>query len=81
MNNGVLLCANDAGTHKSFGDQISLIKSLITDNWDTISFLYMRLGGNANFKAFLQTYNLDKEIPIIKYRTKAAEYYRMRVFF
>ena len=79
VNNGVVLCSNCASTHKTFGDDISFIKSLITDEWDTRSFLYMRLGGNANFRAFLQSYNLDHEIPIIKYRTKAAEYYRMRV--
>ncbi len=41
----------------------------------------MRLGGNANFQGFMQYYSIDHELPIIKYRTRAAEYYRIQVSF
>jgi ADP-ribosylation factor GTPase-activating protein 1 len=36
-------------------------------------------GGNKNFKEFMEFYELNSQPAKIKYRTKAAEFYRQRV--
>ena len=37
------------------------------------------IGGNKKFKEFMEIYNLNSEPSKVKYRTKAAEYYRQQV--
>jgi len=49
------------------------------DDWKYPTYLYLKLGGNNNFKNFMQNYNLDHEPAFVKYKSKAAEYYRRRV--
>ncbi len=61
------------------GERYSNIKSLNDKDWKYANFLYLKNGGNANFKSFMLTYNLDHEPAFMKYRSKAAEYYRRRV--
>jgi len=39
----------------------------------------MQLGGNANLSEFFQHYDLNEESVQMRYRTKAAEFYRARV--
>jgi len=74
-----MICEDCVPLHYSFGDQVSYIRSVVTDEWNNAMFLYMRFGGNANYKAYLASYNIDMELPAVRYNTKAAEYYRMRV--
>eukprot|EP00826_Nyctotherus_ovalis_P026125 TRINITY_DN2039_c0_g2_i3.p2 TRINITY_DN2039_c0_g2~~TRINITY_DN2039_c0_g2_i3.p2 ORF type:complete len:128 (-),score=21.07 TRINITY_DN2039_c0_g2_i3:120-503(-) len=79
VNNSVFLCFNCSGVHRSFGMQISFVKSLAMDSWTDQQMAMMREGGNAKFKAFMETYNLNQEQPAMKYKTVAAEYYRKSV--
>ena len=79
VNNGVFICFNCSGIHRTFGMQISFVKSVTMDSWTDQQLKMMKEGGNGNFKAFMETYNLNQESPAIKYKTKAAEYYRKSV--
>jgi hypothetical protein len=49
------------------------------DEWTPKQLEYMRAGGNDHFTQFLHSYNLDEESPEVKYKSKAADYYRKRV--
>ena len=78
MNNGVFLCLKCAGVHRSFGMNISFIRSLQIDSWTENQLLFLTKGGNNNFKKNLQDFNIDIASASldIKYKSKAADYYR-----
>ena len=77
----MILCDKCAKVHRNFGDQYSKIRSLLHDDWDYTSVLYIRLGSNMMFQSFLLKYSLENAQPEVRYKTYAAEYYRKRVFF
>lgn len=39
----------------------------------------LQYGGNKKFKEFMEKYDLNSQPSKIKYRTKAADYYRQQV--
>eukprot|EP00826_Nyctotherus_ovalis_P041046 TRINITY_DN4093_c0_g1_i20.p2 TRINITY_DN4093_c0_g1~~TRINITY_DN4093_c0_g1_i20.p2 ORF type:complete len:235 (-),score=54.61 TRINITY_DN4093_c0_g1_i20:92-796(-) len=80
INNGVFLCESCASLHKTFGEQFSYVRSITRDEWNHTCYLYMQLGGNAKFKELLMGYSLLAEPAPVRYKTRAAEYYRMRLY-
>ena len=76
-NNAVFLCENCANIHRKLGVNISVIKSLINDQFTPEEIALLKMGGNARFNNFLSEY-LMKEEPnkVYKYHLKLAEYYR-----
>ena len=58
MNNGIFLCLKCAGVHRSFGLQISIIRSLQIDTWTSKQILFLSKGGNNKFKEFLSEYKI-----------------------
>ena len=77
LNNGIILCLKCAGIHRSFGLQISIIRSVQVDSWTEKKVKYLSLGGNNIFKTFLSEYKIDPTSSFeLKYKSKAAEYYR-----
>ena len=78
MNNGVFLCLKCAGVHRSFGMNMSYIRSLQIDSWTENQLLFLIKGGNNKFKRNLEEFNIDiiSASLDIKYKSKAADYYR-----
>ena len=77
LNNGIILCLKCAGIHRSFGIQISIIRSVQVDSWTEKQVKYLSLGGNKRFKEFLSEYKIEPSSSFeLKYKSKAAEYYR-----
>lgn len=77
INNGIFLCLKCAGIHRSYGSEISVIRSLQIDSWTDNQILYLTKGGNNKFKLFLKEYNIDENSPMdLKYKSKASDYYR-----
>lgn len=83
--NAVLLCFNCAGFHRSFGNHISVVKSLIADAWVDKEISILKVGGNLRFLKNLSEYNLiDIDNPFTispeksreKYLFVASDYYR-----
>ena len=77
INNGVYLCLDCSGEHRSFGVQVSYIKSLTLDQWNETQFNTMRVGGNKRLRDFLLSNDMPeyldkKEI----YSSKLMSYYR-----
>ena len=79
VNNGIFICFNCSIQHRNFGMQISFIRSVIMDSWTLKQLSMMQNGGNSRFKNFMANYGLDSESSNVKYKTKAAEYYRKKV--
>ena len=80
LNNGIFLCLKCAGIHRNFGLNISLIRSLEIDLWDEKQILYLKKGGNENFKNFLIEYDISLNSSIeLKYKSKASDYYRKKL--
>ena len=77
LNNGIILCLKCAGIHRSFGLQISIIRSVQVDSWTEKQVKYLSIGGNNRFKEFLSEYKIEPSSSFeLKYKSKAAEYYR-----
>ena len=77
LNNGIILCLKCAGIHRSFGLQISTIRSVQVDSWNEKQVKYLSQGGNNKFKEFLAEYKIEPSSSFdLKYKSKAAEYYR-----
>ena len=77
INNGVFLCLRCAGVHKHLCSDISLVRSIQLETWNDKYMMFLKKGGNAQYKAALAEYNLHTTNSLEqKYRTKAADYYR-----
>lgn len=77
INNGVFLCLRCAGVHKHLCSDISLVRSIQLETWNDKYMMFLKKGGNAQYKAALEEYNLHTTNSLEqKYRTKAADYYR-----
>jgi hypothetical protein len=50
------------------------------DTWNERQLKLMSLGGNKNLGEFFQIYELIDESVQSRYKTKAAEFYRQKVF-
>lgn len=78
VNNGILLCIKCAGIHRSFGVDISFVRSLKLDLIEGPQIEMLKRGGNRKFLEFVQLYKLNKDEKTlsVKYITKAANFYR-----
>ena len=77
LNNGVFLCDKCAEIHRTFGMSVSQILSLQLPTWSEDQLLYLKKGGNKNYKKNLTEYNIAPSASLdVKYKSKAASYYR-----
>lgn len=75
VNNAIILCQSCAQLHKELGYNASFIRE-VNDDWDPYLLSFILRGGNGRLIRFFNDYKLN-ELPIqVKYKTKAAEYYR-----
>ena len=79
VNNGIFVCLNCSGVHRSYGVHISFVRSTTMDSWTDKQLKCMNLGGNKELNDFFSEYDLNSEPSDVKYQTKAAEFYRRRV--
>ena len=75
INNGILICFSCYQKHKILGNQISYVIS-IGDKWDNYLIKYISSGGNSRFKQFCKNYHVENMDILLKYKTRACEYYR-----
>lgn len=77
VNNAVFICENCANMHKPLGPNISLVKSLINDQFSPEEISLLKIGGNLRFNTLISEYGItsdqNKEF---KYHLKIADYYR-----
>ena len=56
------------------------MRSLTLDSWSERQLKMMTLGGNKVAREFFQGYDLADESVQVKYKTRAAEYFRSKVY-
>lgn len=58
---GIYICLNCSGIHRSFGVQISFIRSVTMDRLQASQLEVMKEGGNENLYQFFETFDLNYE--------------------
>lgn len=77
-NNAVYLCIECSGVHRSYGVNISYVRSLMLDNWSDSQIEIMKCGGNKNLQELLDIYKIDKTKvnKEILYNSRLLDFYR-----
>ena len=74
---GLLLCVACCGRHRSYGVQISRVRSVDMDSWTHAQVLSVLEGGNEQFQNFMNRHQMGgSEMRCRRYKTKAALFYR-----
>lgn len=83
VNNGIFICFACSGLHRSFGVNVSFVRSTTMDNWSNLQVQMMILGGNKVLREYLEEKGvfIDKKSVDSKYKTKECEEYREKVIF
>jgi hypothetical protein len=77
LNNAIFVCLKCAGLHRSFGINVSFIRSLTIDSWDEKQIEYLIRGGNKRLREFLYEFQVpDNATMDFKYMIRASDYYR-----
>eukprot|EP00761_Pharyngomonas_kirbyi_P012091 gb/GECH01012118.1/.p1 GENE.gb/GECH01012118.1/~~gb/GECH01012118.1/.p1 ORF type:complete len:387 (+),score=91.93 gb/GECH01012118.1/:1-1161(+) len=79
VNNGVFICLECAGVHRSIGVHLSFVRSVDFDQWKPHEIQLMKNAGNDKAKKFFQSHGIAK-LPIDKkYKTTAAIKWREKL--
>ena len=77
INNGVFICDRCMIKHRSYGLNISVVRSLENDTWNNLQITYLKKGGNEFFRNLINEYYFPLNTPVYNiYRSKAAEFHR-----
>ena len=74
--NGITICIQCSGVHRSLGTSLSKVRSIVLDKWDSTQMEYMKRGGNRRLRLFLESYGISNCDIQRKYSLKCLEFYR-----
>lgn len=72
---GIFICLDCSSKHRSFGPQISFVRSITMDNWTEAEITSMELGGNKAFKEFTKSNGLS----IVDYKADLIAKYKRQL--
>lgn len=64
VSNGVFVCIECSGTHRSLGVHLSFVRSVTMDSWSKRQLSMMESGGNQAFRRFCETQKLPPTLSI-----------------
>ncbi|TMW60448.1 hypothetical protein Poli38472_000490 [Pythium oligandrum] len=76
---GVLLCLACAGKHRALGVQVSFVKSLDMDTWNSTEQRSLEIGGNAKWKAVCAGASISDLAFREMYQSGVAKAYKNRI--
>ena len=77
INNAVFLCGSCANKHRTLGQNISIVKSLMNDQFSPDEINLLRIGGNFRFNNLMNEYCVsNSQNKEFKYHLKITDYYR-----
>ena len=78
---GCLICLQCSGRHRSYGVQMSTVRSIDMDHWTADQVLAMLEGGNQQLQTFFDRHNMGRtsNAAQTRYHTKAASFYRVNM--
>ncbi len=77
INNGVFICDRCMNNHRSYGLNVSVVRSIENDSWNDLQIAYLKKGGNENFRNLINEYYFPLNTPVYNiYRSKAAQFHR-----
>ena len=80
VNNAIYLCLNCASNHRSYGVNISYVRSITIDTWNETHLRHMVLGGNARLASLLESCDIGRSVSKDKlYNSVILDYYRKLV--
>lgn len=80
INNAIYLCLNCASNHRSFGVNISYIRSVTIDSWNENQLKFMSVGGNRRLAELIESYSIGRSYAKdVLYNTVLLDYYRKLV--
>eukprot|EP00826_Nyctotherus_ovalis_P036314 TRINITY_DN3208_c0_g3_i1.p1 TRINITY_DN3208_c0_g3~~TRINITY_DN3208_c0_g3_i1.p1 ORF type:complete len:241 (-),score=55.85 TRINITY_DN3208_c0_g3_i1:84-806(-) len=79
INNGIFICPKCSELHAPLGEDVSRIVTVSLGHIDEKEIKYFKIGGNKSFMEFMEKYELNGAATEMKYKSKAANYYRARL--
>lgn len=77
LNNGALICIACCEQHKYLEENISTVKSLVSDQWNDEEIKFLQYGGNNKLLNIWKEYKVNLDISIeSKYNLVCTNYYR-----
>lgn len=77
---GTFICLECSGQHRSLGVHLSFVRSVTMDTWAPKQLKMMQLGGNGNFKRYMEEHGVPANASLVdKYNSEVCRVYKDKI--